>query len=206
MRAHGYAPSFMKKKIKKKLHKGRQQKNEEEEEGGDTEGGEWMGDLVGDNERTRGKEKWWKNTHCGTAGLKDAHVWCCSRSPASAAASQGCAVHQRETAGGGREGMREGEADDVKSFKSFRSPLHDMWPPTRCIIHPVCFLIALDTGQQTSCPDVIVPAHPLDLHWPNHGLSSCPQYPHRLINLLCTYIIFKNIFKYTKTLCLCSLI
>ena len=41
----------------------------------------------------------------------------------------------------GREAEeREGEADDVKSFKSFRSPLHDMWPPTRCIIHPVCFL------------------------------------------------------------------
>ena len=30
-------------------------------------------------------------------GLKDAHVGCCSRgSPASAAASPGCAVHQRE--------------------------------------------------------------------------------------------------------------
>lgn len=78
----------------------------------------------------RGREKWWKNTHCGMAGLKDAHVGCCSRSPASAAASPGCAVPQREKEGG-REGLRkqnvrEGEADDVKSVQLFRSPLHDM--------------------------------------------------------------------------------
>lgn len=45
----------------------------------------------------------------------------------------------------GRQSGREGEADDVKSFKSFRSPLHDMWPSTLCIIHPVYFL----TGQDT---------------------------------------------------------
>lgn len=69
------------------------------------------GDLVGrDNERMRGREKWRKNTHCGTAGLKDAHVGCCSRSPASAAASPRCAVHQREPAQeGGRVGGRKCE-------------------------------------------------------------------------------------------------
>jgi len=69
------------------------------------------------------------------AGLEDAHVGCCSRSPgtaSAAAASPGCAELQRGTGGGGgrREEEEEeeerggGEADDVNSFKSFRSPLH----------------------------------------------------------------------------------
>ena len=51
--------------------------------------------------------------------------------------------HLREREGGREGGGREGEADDVKRFKSFRSPLHDMWPPTQCIIHPACFLVLL---------------------------------------------------------------
>lgn len=59
----------------------------------------------------------------------------------------------------GRQSGREGEADDVKSFKSFRSPLHDMWPPTLCIIHPVYFL----TGHHRSSPPpwltLILPWH-----------------------------------------------
>lgn len=49
----------------------------------------WQGEQRGEKRR--------KNTHCGTAGLEDTHVGCCSRSPASAAASPGCAVHQRQT-------------------------------------------------------------------------------------------------------------
>lgn len=81
--------------------------------------------------RVRGRERSGGNkTHCGMAGLEDA--------PSDAAVGH---QHQQQrrrrwqqhlraarcisAAGGGSKCAREGEADDVKSFKLFRSPLRD---------------------------------------------------------------------------------
>lgn len=146
-------------------------------------GGGWRGDR--DDDRMRGREKCvWegkKNTHCGMAGLKDAHVGCCSRSPASAAACPGCAVHRREPAqeGGGEVGQSEGG--------------WGWWCKKLSIIQePAALHVTADTVYYSSglfrdrprpetprWPDVIVPAHPRDLHWSNHDTriiaTVCPH-------------------------------
>lgn len=91
----------------------------------------------------------------------------------------------------GRQSGREGEADDVKSFKSFRSPLHDMWPSTLCIIHPVYFLTGQDTkltGHHRCSP---LPPPWLKLIQPWHKDYHYSMYERKNFNSLRKYLLLR---------------
>lgn len=81
------------------------------------------GDVVGDNGRTRGREEVVEKHSLWHDRIKG----CPCRMPQSVTSiSSSISGLRGASAREGRGGRWEGEADDVKSFKSLRSPLHDM--------------------------------------------------------------------------------